>query len=78
MLLMSLCWGDMSSMPQRLTVAGDAYCRLWHSKMKLTLLANWMRSPLGMVSNLDSQHDMIQADRAAGTRNTHRPSEALW
>ena len=52
MLLMSLCWSDMSSMPQRLTVAGDAYCRLSHSKMKLTLLANWMRSPLGMVSNL--------------------------
>lgn len=42
-------------MPQRLTVAGEAYCKLSHSKMKLTLFANWMRSPLGMVSSLHSR-----------------------
>ncbi len=41
-------------MPQRETVAGEANSRLWHSKMKFTLLANWMRSPLGIVSSLQA------------------------
>lgn len=34
------------------TVAGDANVRLWHSKMKFTLEANWMRSPFGSVKSL--------------------------
>jgi len=32
---------------------------LWHSKMKLTLLANWMRSPLGMVSSRLSSSTLL-------------------
>ena len=49
-------------------MAGDANSSEWHSKMKFTLLANWMRSPLGIVSRrLSSSTELSDSIHSGST-----------